>query len=107
MFSPPFGRNIRADFDTIHRIRRNRSAIAKAIAGMLGRLIISTLISGSPFIPTIGDGPNTSTIGTAGANMRAAATGAKVAGSNGLLKAAKTLVAAGLEHGFRHLAFQP
>jgi hypothetical protein len=37
------------------------SAIVKAIAGMSGRCIISALISGSPFIPIIGDGPNTST----------------------------------------------
>src|SRR5271157_608440 len=70
---------------------------------MSGRPIISGLNTGSLFIPTIGDGLNTSTIGTAGVNMRAAGTGAKAAGS----KYTKNLVAAGLERGFRHLAVAP
>ena len=56
-------------------------AIAKAIAGMSGRFIISALSLASPFTPTIGDGLSTSTKGTAGVNMRAAVTGVKAAGS--------------------------
>jgi len=60
---------------------------------MSGKSIISNLNTGSSFIPTIGDGLNTSTKGTAGENMRAAVTGTKAAGS----KYTKIPVAAGLE----------
>jgi len=60
---------------------------------MSGIAIISSLNTGSSFIPTIGDGPNTSTIGSAGENMRDGGTGMKAIGS----KYTKDLAAAGLE----------
>jgi hypothetical protein len=70
---------------------------------MSGRRIISALISGSPFIPTIGDGLNASMTSTAGVNTRVAVTGVKAAGS----RYTKNLMAAGFEPGVRDLAFDP
>ncbi len=48
---------MRAGFDVGPRHPLKSRAIAKAIAGMSGRPIISSLNTGSLFIPTIGDGP--------------------------------------------------